>query len=201
MSKTQQGDALHSDVLARSLSYLPWTEVMKCRVVSPEWRNVVLVTLVQELVVHNLDLAHDLPSLAAAMPCLQKLKFHRGLISSLSRNRDNRVWPLDEILAGARGFQQLRSLRLERINAELRASPLRVMQLQHLETLALSDRTRCKWDLTDLSGTPRLKNLFCIYNYKLTGDLSSLQFLSQTLVHFVIINCQRVTGDVHIASA
>ena len=32
----QQGETLHCDVLANILSDLPWTEVMKCRVVSPE---------------------------------------------------------------------------------------------------------------------------------------------------------------------
>ena len=101
------------------------------------------------------------------------------------------------MLARARGFQQLTSL-MVMSDAETEAPPTRVMQLDHLETLNLYNSI-FKWDLADLSGTPRLKNLLCPFNCDLTGDLSSLQRLplSQTLVQFDVLNCERVTGDLH----
>ena len=58
---------LHGDLLARILSYLPWTEVMKCRVVSREWRDAALITPVQELVIDKEDIALALPFLS--LPC------------------------------------------------------------------------------------------------------------------------------------
>ena len=187
MSTTQQqGEALHNDVLANILSYLNWTEVMKCRVVSPEWRDAVLVTHVQELEVDSRVIARALTSLAAAMPCLQNLIFN------YRPDDDDDDVVNDELLASARGFQQLRGL----IMTEIQASPIRTMQLHHLEELDLYHCT-FEWDLADLSGIPNLKNLSCTFNKNLTGDLSSLQCFSQTLAILRIYCCSRVTGDLH----
>ena len=189
MSRTQQqGEALHNDVLANILSYLNWTEVMKCRVVSPEWRDAVLVTHVQELAVDSLDITRDLVSLAAAMPCLQNLMFHYR-----KENDDDEYVYDDELLASAGGFQQLRGL-IMTIPAGI-DSPICTMQLHHLEELDLGGCTT-GWDLADLSGIPKLKNL-SLGNANLTGDLSSLQCFSQTLAILHICCCSRVTGDLH----
>jgi hypothetical protein len=190
MSTTKkQGEALHGDVLANILSYLPWTDVMKCRVASPEWRDAALSTPVQELIVRTQDVARNLASLAAAMPYLRKLKFLLGppwanfLVD-------------DEMLGLARGFHQLTSLMMSR-TALRTCAPPHIMQLHNLETLDLSYSTFLVWNLADLSATPRLKNMLCPLNKELTGDLSCLQFLSQTLSILDINSCSRVTGDFH----
>jgi hypothetical protein len=183
----QQGEVLHGDVLARSLSYLPWTDVMKCRIVSSEWLDAVLVTPVEELVVDTLGIARALASLATAMPCLRKLNVPSPL------NRD-KLHVDDEIFTLARGFQQLTSLVMSKTAL---CAPPHIMQLHHLETLDLVSNERLVWNLADLSAIPRLKNLSCPCNLKLTGDLSSLEALSRTLVELDLLGCSRVVGDLH----
>jgi len=42
---------------------------MKCRLVSPEWRDAVLITPVQELAVDKLGIARAIASLTTGMPC------------------------------------------------------------------------------------------------------------------------------------
>jgi hypothetical protein len=185
----QQGDTLHCDVLTNILSYLPWTEVMKCRVVSPEWRNAALSTPVQELIVDTLDIACVLPSLATAMPWLQKLKFESG-------PPDDTLHVDDEMLALARGFRQLTSLVMTR-TALRTCVPPHIMQLHHLETIDLTHAKLLVWDLADLSVIPRLKNLVCPLNKGLSGDISCLQSLSQTLVQLDLFGCSRVVGYLH----
>ena len=185
--RSTQGEVLHGDVLARSLSYLPWTDVMKCRIVSSEWLDAVLVTPVEELVVDTLGIARALASLATAMPCLRKLNVPSPL------NRD-KLHVDDEIFTLARGFQQLTSLVMSKTAL---CAPPHIMQLHHLETLDLVSNERLVWNLADLSAIPRLKNLSCPGNLKLTGDLSSLQALSRTLVALNLLGCSRVVGDLH----
>jgi len=102
----------------------------------------------------------------------------------------------DELLASAGGFQQLRGLIMkEGVGGEIEASSIRTMQLHHLEELDL-DFCTFEWDLADLSGIPKLKNL-SLGNDNLTGDLSSLQCFSQTLAILHICCCSRVMGDLH----
>jgi hypothetical protein len=205
MSMTQQqGEALHNDVLANILSYLNWTEVMKCRVVSPEWRDAVLVTHVQGLDVDSRVIARAVTSLAAAIPCLQNLMLHDIPFRSEDDDDDDDDNVVnDELLASAEGFQQLRGLIMTEIQAspirtmtEIQAFPIRTMQLHNLEKLDL-DSCTFEWDLADLSGIPNLKKLTCSFNYNLKGDLSSLQCFSQTLAILRINGCSRVTGDLH----
>ena len=181
----QLGKTLHGDVLANILSYLPWTEVMKCRVVSPEWRDAALVTPVQELVVRTQKVARNLASLVTAMPCLQTLKFPVGYLLVD-----------DEVLDFARGFHQRTSVMMSR-TAFRTCSPSRILHLHNLETLDLALATSHAWDLANLSAIRRLKHLLCSGNTKLTGDLSSLKTLSETLVQLDISSCLRMTGDLH----
>ena len=189
VSTKQQEEALHDDVLAQILSSLPWDEVMKCRVVCPEWRDAVLSTPVQELVVDTRGIARALPSLATAIPCLQKLKFESG-------SPDDKFHVDDEMFCLARGFQRLTSLVMSR-TALRTCAPPHIMQLHHLEMIDLTHAKLLVWDLADLSAIPRLKNLVCPLNNKLTGDISCLQFLSQTLVQLDLFGCSRVVGYLH----
>ena len=181
----QQGEVLHGDVLARSLSYLPWTDVMKCRIVSSKWLDAVIVTPVEELVVDTLGIARALASLATAIPCLRKLNVPSPL------NRD-KLHVDDEIFTLARGFQQLTSLVMSKTAL---CAPPHIMQLHHLETLDLVSNERLVWNLADLSAIPRLKNLLCIFNIELTGDLIILQALSRTLVALNLLGCKRIVGN------
>ena len=185
----QQEETLHGDVLARILSSLPWAEVMKCRVVCLEWRDAVLSTPVQELVVDTRGIACALPSLATAIPCLQKLKFESG-------PPDDKFLVDDEMFYLARGFQRLTSLVMSR-TALRTCAPPHLMQLHHLETIDLTHATLLVWDLSDLSAIPGLKNLVCPLNNKLAGDILCLQFLSQTLVQLDLFGCSRVVGYLH----
>jgi hypothetical protein len=187
--RPKQMGVLHGDVLARILSCLPWTEVMNCRLVSREWRDAALITPVQELVVDEEDIALALPSLAAAFPCLQYLEFVGGRLPNLDVNDELFVLTL------LRGFHQLTSLVM--IKANLQASAPCIMQFHSLEALDVGGNCALVWNLADLSALPRLKTLSCAANYKLTGDLSSLQVLSQTLTILDLYYCPEVTGDLH----
>ena len=77
-SNKSTGGSLYGDVLANILSSLPRNEVITCGVVRPKWRDADHSMPVQELVVDTRDITRVLPSLAAAIPCLQKLKFDSG---------------------------------------------------------------------------------------------------------------------------
>ena len=83
------------------------------------------------------------------------------------------------------------------IKANLQASAPFIMQFHNLEALDVGGNCALVWNLADLSALPKLKTLSCAANYKLTGDLSSLQVLSQALTILDLYYCPEVTGDLH----
>jgi hypothetical protein len=52
-----------------------------------------------------------------------------------------------------------------------------------------------KWDMEMLAGMPVLKELECKYNECLTGNISSLRVLKDTLEKVIIDDCDRVEGN------
>jgi hypothetical protein len=181
---------LHGDMLARIMSYLAWKEVMNCRVVNHVWREAARNTPIEELYVDREDVALALQAISLALPGLRKLTFFFETF-----NFDVN----DEIFALAQGFRKLSSLRM--IRTKLEACVPLIMQLNNLRSLNLDWNMQLVWNLADLSAIPRLKKLRCKYNYQLTGDLSSLQVLCETMTICDLWACRRVTGDLHILSS
>jgi hypothetical protein len=84
------------------------------------WRNVVLITPVQELFVTKREIALDLRSISAALPNLCKLKFHQGTHESQEFFVD------DELFSHADDFRKL-VLHLQLSQTHLRTSAPRIM--------------------------------------------------------------------------
>jgi hypothetical protein len=180
---------LHCDVLSIVLSYLAWKEVMNCRIVSCAWCDAARHAPFQKLGVNGRDIALALPTISAALPCLHTIVFEG----------DDFDLGADELFALARGFRNLMSLWVTWTNLE--AFHPRIMQLHSLRSLNLHLNRDLAWNLEDVSAFPKLIELCCTTNYNLTGDLSSLQVLSETLVVCSLSGCENVTGDLHMLAS
>ena len=63
-----------------------------------------------------------------------------------------------------------------------------------LHKLRISHCYYLKWDLEMLAGFPLLKELYCWQNRSLTGNISSLRVLKDTLEKVKIFSCENVEG-------
>jgi hypothetical protein len=64
-----------------------------------------------------------------------------------------------------------------------------------LQKLSINTSNLLKWDLDMLAGFPLLKELICYRNPNLTGSMSSLRVLKDSLVKVKIYNCPNVEGN------
>jgi hypothetical protein len=64
-----------------------------------------------------------------------------------------------------------------------------------LQKLSMDTCFNLKWDLEMLDGLPLLKELYCSYNPRLTGNITSLRVLKDTLEKVNIDRCPRVEGN------
>jgi len=172
--------SLSQGSLVRVLDYLTWTNILVGRAVCSTWRDTARHA--------RPDLSNDgidgdtgtemisrLTSLRSVLPKTRELRLScRGQISSIR--------PVV-------GFKHLRSLNV--YGASLSGSHPYLFQMPNLEVLI---DWRHEWDLDDLSGLPRLKELYCYGNQHLTGNLRSLSNFCGTLTHVFVEGCAEVTG-------
>ena len=90
-------------------------------------------------------------------------------------------------------LQQLRHLSLR--NIFLHGHYDFLFNFPELRTLDISGTNCLKWDLTMLSGLPKLEKLLCIHNHSLTGDLKNLRVLINSLSEINFASCGRVEGS------
>jgi hypothetical protein len=64
-----------------------------------------------------------------------------------------------------------------------------------LQKLSIQSSNYQKWDLEMLSGLPTLKELDCVRNRLLTGNINSLRLLRETLENVTINYCENVDGN------
>ena len=65
-----------------------------------------------------------------------------------------------------------------------------------LQKLRIQSCEYLKWDLEMLVGLPLLKELDCVHNYDLTGNINSLRVLKDTLENVTIDRCENLATNI-----
>lgn len=199
-------------LLAIVFSFLPWKDILKCRVCHT-WRQAALITDVPEsisndalfapdLYVNSRKFAEALKWLFKVLPRVPSLNIRfnmhttrqfdiadgenptRPFIASTSR-------PVS--LACIANFRHLQNLSIN--GTSLNGSYPFLFDYPELRSLELVDVGRLVWDLEMLKGLPKLEKLTAVRNTHLTGRLSSIKVLRQSLVELSLACCFKVGGD------
>jgi len=140
-------------------------------------------------------------AMASALPNLQQIsvrgldsghKYSDGEDADEGRAAESANFITHDINIISR-FRRLRSLELFLPPSNGRYPVLFDFPLLH--KLSIKYAHCLKWDLEILSGLPLLKELSCVSNDFLTGDLNSLRVLKDTLEKVTISDCFNVQGN------
>ena len=192
------------DEIAWILSFLRLEKIMCLRRVNMTWREAARKTIVPPSVfwVNCVERYNAMDVMTRAMPNLQQISIgHLGSGHKYNEGED----PDEEVAETANwtthdieiisNFSKLRDLTIaagELLNGRYTVLFNSFPLLQKLSIL------RCrhlKWDLGMLVGMPVLKELDCENNSCLTGNISSLRVLKETLEKVHIKHCQNVEGN------
>ena len=173
--------SLGGELLVRAFNYLGWEDVLIGRAVCISWRDEARLSSpnVRTMIRHTgSGMLFSLMSLRQLLPRIENM----------------RLYCYDEIgtIRPVTDFAHLRSLCLDDVRLE--GSHPYLFQMPNLEVLDIGSKEDLEWDLDMVSGLPRLKELRCHRNYRLTGSLRSLCRLSGTLTHLELLSCDRVVG-------
>jgi hypothetical protein len=137
-----------------------------------------------------------------AMPNLQQITIGSFGIRHIFRNGEDPYerravrtadWTTHDIEIIS-NFSKLRVLTLW--NADVNGRyPFLFNSFPLLQTLSIQDCSFLKWDLEMLVGFPVLKELICCDNHDVTGNISSLRVLKDTLEKVAIHVCDNVEGN------
>eukprot|EP00562_Extubocellulus_spinifer_P031050 CAMPEP_0178710804 /NCGR_PEP_ID=MMETSP0699-20121125/17978_1 /TAXON_ID=265572 /ORGANISM="Extubocellulus spinifer, Strain CCMP396" /LENGTH=602 /DNA_ID=CAMNT_0020359381 /DNA_START=340 /DNA_END=2151 /DNA_ORIENTATION=+ len=172
--------SLSQGSLVRVLDYLTWTNILAGRAVCATWRDTARHAMPYVFIDGDtgIEFISRLTSLRSLLPKTRELSLScAGEISSIR--------PVV-------GFKHLRSLNV--YGASLSGSHPYLFQMPTLEVLKTAVNEHFEWDLEALSGLPRLKELRCYGNQRLTGSLRSLSSLRGNLTHVDLEGCVQVTG-------
>lgn len=203
-SSTCEIDILGTDELSIILSFLNWKDILKARV-NRKWKEAARITPVPEsttgtrmsipeLFVENREFALVLEWLVVAIP----------KIPTVNIDFSAPVWNYAGLPAGPSPvnletslpkLHALQTLILRK--ADLNGSYPFLFNFPNLKTLDLLWNTRLKWDLSMLSGLPRLERLECAQNHSVTGNLQSIRLLKFSLKHLCMHGCENVEGSFH----
>ena len=197
-SSTDQMAAGHLNVelLANILGYLDGPkEIMQKRRVCKKWKEAVKITIVSltDFRVGSVEKYNDMVVMATEMPNLQQITLTSlGVIDHKYIDGEDTfdfsaVFPFNppqqteldlEIVSN---FSKLRILKIA-MNAPLSGRyPFLFNSFPLLEKLIITGCNSLTWDLEMLAGFPVLRELDCINNWFVTGNISSLRVLKNTL--------------------
>ena len=202
---------LGNDEISLILGFLQWDDILKSRV-NKQMREAAKMTLVPyskddpEFFVWNTDYVTALEQIHAALPmlqcihCQQSYQEHRKLIIQNGTNphRIEGVFPSPfqpvpvsiEIVGH---YRHLRHLSLQGV--DLNGSYPFLFDFPQLRFLDLSWTGLLEWDLSMVSGLPKLETLLCVRNNCLRGNLNSLIVLKNTLTDLLLTMSQHVEGS------
>jgi hypothetical protein len=205
-------DDLSVDVLANIFRYLGGPKRIMCqRGVCNKWKEAVKRTIIPPIY-FNVDTVvkyNAMRVMAEAMPNLQLLMISgfgwgRGHKWSDGEDPDEEFAEIMstytrhthdiEIISN---FSKLCRLEID-IDSKLSLNgryPVLFNSFPLLEKLSIRNCNYLKWDLGMLGGLPLLKEFNCEYNYSLTGNISSLRVLKDTLEKVTINDCDNVEGN------
>lgn len=217
---TTAANQLSGNVLAIIFGFLPLKDVMRSRRVCSDWKEAAKGTVItSEFEVRTVQNFRSMELIA--IPNLQHLSLYEltedvSMLPMWSRRGkkggdryvagDNP----DESLAGTANwatthhdigiisnFQNLLSLSI--IGSPLNGEYPVLFSFPLLQRLTISDDLweyyYIKWDLKMLEGLPMLRELVCCTNEAMSGNLSSLKVLKDTLETIDITGCRNVVGN------
>eukprot|EP00985_Skeletonema_marinoi_P007726 scaffold3445_cov80-Skeletonema_marinoi.AAC.7 len=195
-------EALSADEVAIIFSFLHHQDIMRARVCKT-WRDAAKKTLVPlcEFRVDSVRAYNAMRAMSTALSNLQQLS-----ISYINgRHKYSYGEDPDEVQARRTAnfithdiniisnFTKLRVLHIE--DAPLNGSYPVLFSFPLLEKLIISDCIHLKFELDMLQGLTLLKELDCSQNFRLTGNLSSLRALKDSLEKVRIDGCFEIFGN------
>jgi len=193
-------------------SFLPYGDIIRLRQVCTTWQDAAKKTIVPltEFEVNGVG-SHNainivrkynaMKVMSTAVPNLQQLsicglghghKYIDGEDPDEERAAWTANWTSHDIDIISR-FSRLRSLNIW--GAPLNGRYPVLFNFPLLQKLSIFQCSDLKWDLEMLEGLPSLKELECAYNQHLSGCLSSLRGLNDTLEKVEIFECRNIRGN------
>ncbi len=193
---------LGTDEVANILSFLPLEKIMYLRRVNMTWRDAAKKTTVPptDFVVEEVKKYRAMGVMARVLPNLQRITIgplgEDGHGWSLGEDSDitrtaNRTTHDVEIISN---FTKLRTLNIGKYAGLSGRYPF-LFNFPLLQKLSIDTCYRLKWDLEMLAGMPLLKEMDCVENRCLTGNINSLRMLKDTLEKVAIKRCWTVEGN------
>jgi hypothetical protein len=195
-------DDLGTDVLANIFGCLGPMDIMRARL-NKKMREAAKTTIVPptEFCIDSVRKYNAMTAMTTAIPNLQQLsisglgrwhKYDNGEDPDENEAARTANWTSHDIDIISR-FSKLRSLEI--IDAFLNGRYPVLFNFPLLQKLSISSRYHTKWDLEMLAGFTLLKELDCFGIRQLTGSLSSLRMLKDTLEKLEFFGCERVEGN------
>ena len=192
-------DSLRTDELAHIFGYLSPEDIMRSRL-NTKMREAAKKTFVPpaDFVVDSVRSYNAMRAMTTALPNLQQIELN-DTPHYVDGEDPDEFWAADTANFTAHdidiisNFRKLRILELNFANLNGRYPVLFNFPLLQKLTIVYCDCV--KWDLEMLAGMPMLKELECHYNECLTGNISSLRVLKDTLEKVSIVDCKRVEGN------
>ncbi len=199
-------DDVSVDVLANIFSFLPVDNIMCSRRVNKKSMEAVKKTIVPLTAfrVHTMRKYNALNVMTRAMPNLQQIKL--GLLEwgyghkwsdGEDPNEEEAARTANQVSRDIGIISNFRKLRILTIDeAPLNGRyPFLFNSFPLLQKLSIIECEYLKLDLGMLAGLPLLKELVCINNDHLTGNVNSLRVIKDTLEKVEIGGCPRVEGN------
>lgn len=188
--------SLSAEILLKLFAFLDWRQLVTLRPVCKLWKKTTRSTS------PSIDL-----SPYGHLSCLYWL-FPRAACIAISSAPDAGAHPraapyptLVERLTPICTFRNLTKLVLTRVVQRSQAIENKycrnIFQVRTLEELVFESCEHISFDLSMVSGTPRLRQLIVKLgeNDGVTGNLSTLKVLKDTLTHLALNNCGNVAGS------
>ena len=203
------------DVLADIFAWLRVREIMGKRCVCKKWKEAVKKTIVppdehwtRGFCVGSVEEYNAMAVMTRALPNLQQIaicglgeghKYNDGEDPSDGEDSDEEMaaWTDNRIahdIGIISNFRQLRDLTIWH-DAPLNGRYPALFNFPFLQKLSIVGCTFLKWDLEMLGGLSLLKELDCNGNCDLTGNISSLRVLKDTLAHVWMGSCGNIEGN------
>ena len=198
---------LNGSVLETIFGFLPLNhDVIRLRHVCSDWEDSLKQACIpSEFEVFSLYEFMLMETMTTALPNLQHLTMYSiadgyglGYMNGDNPDERGRTYRRTYDIGIISNFQKLRSLAI--MGVDLNGEYPAIFNFPLLEKLVLHRDERDepnyhKWDLELLAGLPMLREFECFFNQSMTGNLSSLRVLKDTLEKVEIEKCHQVVGN------
>jgi hypothetical protein len=197
------------DVLHNILGYFCMYDILQFRGVSQTWNKAATNTTVppEHFEINSMDSYNAFRILASVLPNLQQISV-TDLVKEDRHKYNDGEDPDEEVAASTAdfvshdieilsNFSRLKILKFEYYPGLNGRYPFLFRSFPLLEHLTIAHCPDLKWDLEMLAaGMPLLKELFVFEGKNMTGKLSSLKILKDTLTRVDMIYCDHLEGDI-----